>query len=63
MVSYGQYQALRAHVWAENGLETARNVTGFGSARPKHEIHRETLNTPELARNAPFSHLGAPRAC
>ena len=59
--SYGQNQALWAHVWAENGPKTARTTTEFGSARPEQEIMPETQNTPRLARNAPFAHLGAPR--
>jgi hypothetical protein len=30
---------------------------------PENVTHIENLNTPMLARNAPFDHLGAPRAC
>jgi hypothetical protein len=55
--SYGQSQALRAHVWAT----MARNATVFGSKRPEQEILCETLNTPRLTPNCPlFAHLGAP---
>ena len=43
--------------------ENGRNATGFGSARPKQEILPETQNTPWLARNTHFAHLGAARAC
>jgi hypothetical protein len=61
--SYGENQALRAHVWAENGPKTARTTTEFRSARPEQEHLMKTLNTPRLAQNAPFAHLGAPRGC
>jgi hypothetical protein len=61
--SYDQSQALWAHVWAGNGPKTARTATEVGSARPEQEITPETQNTPTLARNAPFAHLGAPRGC
>ena len=61
--SYGQNQALRAHVRAKTGPKTARTATEFGLARPKQEIIPETQNTPMLARNTPFAHLGAPRGC
>ena len=53
--------------WARMfGRKTARErpkATGFGSARPEQESMSETQNTPRLAQNAPFAHLGAPRAC
>ena len=65
--SYGQKQALQAHVWAKNGPKTARNATEFGLARPKQDMMFKTKNTPRLrprlARNTPFAHLGAPRGC
>jgi hypothetical protein len=61
--SYGQNQALRAHVWAKNDPKTARNATESGLARPKQEIMFETLNTPKLAQNAYFAPLGARRVC
>ena len=58
--SYGQNQALRAHIQAENCPKTARTATEFGLARPKQEVLIKILNTPRLARNAPFAHVGAP---
>jgi hypothetical protein len=61
--SYGQNQALRAHVRAKTGPKTARTATEFGLARPKQEIMSEIIYTPGLAQNAPFAPLGAPRGC
>jgi hypothetical protein len=42
------------------GLKTARTAIEFRLARPEQESMSEILNTPTLARNAPFAYLGAP---
>ena len=44
----------------EKRLEYGRNV---GRKTTEQEIISKTQNTPRLAQNAPFAHLGAPRAC
>jgi hypothetical protein len=59
--SYAQNKELWAHVWAKNGPKTARTATESRLARPKQEVMSKTQNTPWLARNAPFAHLGACR--
>ena len=52
--SYAQNQALRAHVWAENGPKTVRTSTKIGLARPEHEIMSEIIYTPRLVQSAYF---------
>jgi hypothetical protein len=42
-------------IWAKFGLED--KICG------KQKIMPETQNRPQLARNAPFAYLGAPRGC
>jgi hypothetical protein len=48
------------------GQKTARKRQKRGSEDknlPVQEIMSKTQNTPRLAQNAPFAHLGAPRGC
>ena len=44
----------------ETRPENGRTTTEFGPARPEQDMMLKTKNTPRLARNAPFAHLGTP---
>jgi hypothetical protein len=46
------------------GRETAHNATEFRLACPNRKFCLKYIRiTPRLARNTPFAHLDAPRAC
>jgi hypothetical protein len=66
--SYGQNQALapgaclgeKRSAAAKNGQQT---ITKTRKTRKRHVTLLKIQNAPMLARNAPFAHLGASRAC
>jgi hypothetical protein len=46
--SYGQNQAIWAHVWDKNGPKTARNATGLGLATdPNRKLSQKLKTHPD----------------